>query len=160
MSCHHLLWSTPSVLLRDGSAFPVPPMEEQEPRGSSQGPHAGDVQAGDAPLGPPPHARSASRSLWRRLGNQTPSLHPRWVAGVTKSTLPLIDWILEEKKCSGAAYLISSNRAHGVQCFQRGVQPAPNTGDKATPEQRDHSAKDQPARISNNASFGDPSFKK
>lgn len=81
------------------------------------------------------------------------------ITGVTKSTLPLIDWMLG-KKCLGAAYLIFSNGAHNVQCFQIRAQSAPNTSHKATLEQRDHSAKDQPACISKKVSFGEFSFKK
>ena len=60
-------------------------MEEQERRGASQGPRAGDVQVAGAPLDPPPHARHASRSLGRRLGNWAPSLGPRWLAFNSRS---------------------------------------------------------------------------
>lgn len=153
MSCCHLLRSTPSVLLRDGS---VSPMEEQEPMGNSQGPRAGDVQVAGTPLGPLPR----SDTLQGPCDGGLETRHLPWapygwllIAGVGKSTRPLIHWLLE--KCLSVAYLIFPNRAHNVQCFQIWVQSAPNTSDKAKLEQRDHSAKDWPACISNKPSFGD-----
>ena len=54
---------------------------------------------------------------------------------------PILRWTMR------AGALISSDRAHNVQRVQARAQPAPNASDEAAPEQRDHSAEDQPMRV-------------
>lgn len=99
--CHHL-WSARSVLLRDGSGVPVSPMEEQELRGTSHEPCAGDIQIAGAPLLMPDMLQGPCDG-----GLKSPLDSWFSIAGVTKSTLPLIDWILVKEHSSVAYHIFS-----------------------------------------------------